>query len=88
MSPNAGGGGGDAGVSANEYSYTHRAQTNFGNLTPYVTYVFNRKVLARKDSSLLRQLAVVEVTNSRRPLHCLWLVVCGCKEKLAFQFNH
>ncbi len=35
MSPNAGGGGG---ASANEYSYAHGAQINFGDLTPYFTY--------------------------------------------------
>jgi hypothetical protein len=40
MSPNAGGGGewGSGGVSANEYSCTHGAQINFGDLTPYLTY--------------------------------------------------
>jgi hypothetical protein len=37
MSPNAGGGG-FAGVSANEFSCAHGAQTNFGDLTPYLTY--------------------------------------------------
>ncbi len=36
MSPNAGGGG--CGVSANEYSFAHGAQINFGDLTPYLTY--------------------------------------------------
>jgi hypothetical protein len=36
MSPNACGWGG-CGVSANEYSYAHRAQINFGDLTPYLT---------------------------------------------------
>ncbi len=38
MSPNAGGGGG-CGVSANDYSCAHGAQINFGDLTPYLTYV-------------------------------------------------
>ncbi len=33
-----GGGGGGCGVSANEYSCTHGAQINFGDLTPYLTY--------------------------------------------------
>jgi hypothetical protein len=30
--------GGGFGVSANEYSCTHGAQINFGDLTPYLTY--------------------------------------------------
>jgi hypothetical protein len=30
--------GGDCGVSANEYSCANGAQTNFGDLTPYLTY--------------------------------------------------
>ncbi len=30
--------GGSCGVSANEYSCTHGAQINFGDLTPYLTY--------------------------------------------------
>jgi hypothetical protein len=38
MSPNAGGGGKSCGVSANEYSCTHGAQMNFGDLTLYLTY--------------------------------------------------
>jgi hypothetical protein len=38
MSPNAGGGEGGCGVSANEYSCAHGAQINFGHLTPYLTY--------------------------------------------------
>ncbi len=39
MSPNAGGrGGGGFGVPANEYSWAHGAQINFGDLTPYLTY--------------------------------------------------
>jgi hypothetical protein len=38
MSPNTGGGGGVAGVSANEYSCAHGAQINFGDLAPYLTY--------------------------------------------------
>jgi hypothetical protein len=29
---------GGGGVSANEYSCTHGAQINFGDLTPYLTY--------------------------------------------------
>jgi hypothetical protein len=29
---------GGCGVSANEYSYGHGAQMNFGDLTPYLTY--------------------------------------------------
>jgi hypothetical protein len=36
MSPNAGEEG--CGVSANEYSCTHGAQINYGDLTPYLTY--------------------------------------------------
>jgi hypothetical protein len=36
MSPNAGGGG-YCGVSANKYSCVHGVQTNFGDLTPYLT---------------------------------------------------
>jgi hypothetical protein len=40
MCPNAGGGGGVAGISANEYSCAHGAQINFGDLTPYLTYEF------------------------------------------------
>ncbi len=40
MSPYAGGGGGRShGVSANEYSCNTGAQINFGDLTPYITYV-------------------------------------------------
>ncbi len=31
-------GGGGCGFSANEYSYALGAQTNFGDLTPYLTY--------------------------------------------------
>ncbi len=40
MSPNAGGweGGGGCEVSVNEYSFTHGAQINFGDLTPFLTY--------------------------------------------------
>ena len=39
MSPNAGGRGGGGGcrVSANEYSWAHGAQINFGDQTPYLT---------------------------------------------------
>ncbi len=37
MSPNAEGGGGGYGVSANKYSCALRAQINFGDLTPYLT---------------------------------------------------
>jgi hypothetical protein len=37
-SPNAGGGGYECGVSANEYSCAHGAQINFGDLTPFLTY--------------------------------------------------
>ncbi len=32
-------GGGRCGVSTNEYSCAHRVQINFGDLTPYLTYV-------------------------------------------------
>jgi len=32
------GGGGECGVSVNDNSCTHRAQINFGDLTPYITY--------------------------------------------------
>ncbi len=32
-------GGGGCGISANEYSCAHGAQINFGDLTPYLTYV-------------------------------------------------
>jgi hypothetical protein len=31
-------GGGGRGVSANEYSFTHGAQINFEDLTPYLTH--------------------------------------------------
>jgi hypothetical protein len=37
MSPNAGGMG-ECGVLADEYSCTHETQTNFGDLTPYLTH--------------------------------------------------
>ncbi len=38
--PKCGGmGGGGLRVSANEYSCTHGAQINFGDLTPYLTFV-------------------------------------------------
>ncbi len=41
MSPNAGGrGGGTCGISVNDYSCTHGAQINFGDLTLYLTYDF------------------------------------------------
>ncbi len=30
--------GGSCGVSADEYSYAHEAQINFGDLTPHLTY--------------------------------------------------
>jgi hypothetical protein len=30
--------GGSHGVSANEYSFAHGSQINFGDLTPYLTY--------------------------------------------------
>jgi len=33
-------GGGGCGVSANANSCAHGAQMNFGDLTPYLTYVF------------------------------------------------
>ncbi len=43
MSPNGGGGGeGDCGFSANDYSCAHGAQINFGDLTPYSTYDHKR----------------------------------------------
>ena len=42
MSPTAGGpGGGVCGVSAKDYKCANRAQLNFGDLTPYLTYGFN-----------------------------------------------
>jgi hypothetical protein len=50
MSPNAvvvvvRGGGWGCGVSANEYSYAHRAQINFGgDLSPYLTYDAENKI--------------------------------------------
>jgi hypothetical protein len=41
MSPNAAGrGGGECGVLANKYSCAHRAQINFGDLTPYFTFAW------------------------------------------------
>jgi hypothetical protein len=43
--PNCGGGGGAVAgsqLSANEYSFTHGAQINFGDLTPYLAYGFKR----------------------------------------------
>jgi hypothetical protein len=43
MSPNARDGGeGGWGASANEYSCAHGAQKNFGDLTSYLTYAFNK----------------------------------------------
>jgi hypothetical protein len=33
------------GVSANEYSGTHGAQINFGDLTPYLTYAPERSLI-------------------------------------------
>ncbi len=42
-SPNAGNGGWGGAVSANEYSCAHGAQKNFGDLTPYLTYVYTGK---------------------------------------------
>jgi hypothetical protein len=41
MSPNAGGEVG-CGASDNEFSCAHRAQINFGDLTPYLTYGINK----------------------------------------------
>ncbi len=32
----------DCGVSANEYSYAHGAQINFGDLTPYLIFGIRR----------------------------------------------
>ncbi len=46
MSPNAGGGGGGCGVSANEYSCPHGAQINFGDLTSPLVYTFAQELLA------------------------------------------
>ncbi len=43
--------GGSCGVSANEYSCTHGAQINFGDLTPYLTYA---EPYRRANSPLLR----------------------------------
>jgi hypothetical protein len=38
------GGGGGCGFSANEYSFAHGAQINFGDLTPYLTYGENSSI--------------------------------------------
>ncbi len=46
MSPKAGGGG-SRGVSANEYSCANGAQLNFRDLTPYLTYVPNKRAEKR-----------------------------------------
>ncbi len=48
MSPNAGREG-DGGVWANKYSFAQGAQINFGDQTPYLTYLFNLSV--RQPSS-------------------------------------
>ncbi len=42
--PKCGWRGGGEGVSANEYSCTHGAQINFGDLTPYLTQDSNKRV--------------------------------------------
>jgi hypothetical protein len=47
------GGGRSCGVSANEYSCTHGAQRNFGDLTPYLTYGFNNLA---SDAKMLEEL--------------------------------
>ncbi len=53
MSPNAGGVEGVCGVSANEYSCSHGAQINFGDLTLYLTYA--RVSFTKNDGNFLEQ---------------------------------
>ncbi len=45
MSPNAGDGGGWFGASANEYTAVHRSTINFGDLTPYLTYAGEPRII-------------------------------------------
>jgi hypothetical protein len=57
MSPNAGGigeGGGSCGVSANELSSAHGVQINFGDQTPYLTYVL-KGPCSEKISNILHK---------------------------------
>ncbi len=57
MSPNAGGGEGSCGVSANEYSLYTGAQINFGDLTAYLTYVIKSfSTLQRTNTKNSKQL--------------------------------
>ncbi len=50
MSPNGGGGWG-YGVSTNDYSRTHGAQINLGDLTPYLTDVpVDKPLVAHKNA--------------------------------------
>ena len=44
----AGGGAGGWRISANEYSCAHGAQMNFGDLTPYLTYGCEDRILRRR----------------------------------------
>jgi hypothetical protein len=60
MSPNAGGRG-SCGVSANEYSCTHGAQINLGDLTPY-TYVCEGliKIMNSKTENTYKYLNIIQ----------------------------
>ncbi len=42
--PGGGGGEGGCGISANEYSRSHGAQINFGDLVPYLTFVTRESI--------------------------------------------
>jgi hypothetical protein len=53
--------GGVCGVSASEYSCTHGAQRNFGDLTPYLTYVSSH---AKESLTLYIYHSVLSLSHS------------------------
>ncbi len=76
VSPNAGGGG-NGGVSANEYSCTHGAQINFGDLTPYWMLLVN----TRKSTSLITQIRLIRRvfdTGDPSSFFCAFSLVFRC----------
>jgi hypothetical protein len=85
MSPNAGGGDGDAGsLPANKYSCTHGAQTNFGDLTPYLTYAFEYRTLFSL-AGLCSSGQGQTYQRTLRAIFLAWLGLCGSYRRQTYQ---
>jgi hypothetical protein len=53
------GGGEGCGASANEYSCAHGAHINLGDLTPYITYVFEKSIKFKIHQDIVQKSLIV-----------------------------